>query len=99
MPLSPGTRARHELDRSSQAYKQVYKQRTATERVNSQAVELGIERPKDRLIGSLACAAAAVLGGASIVRAHDVAETVATVQTCHALVGGGVCQRASTARA
>jgi hypothetical protein len=48
LPLSPGTRARHELDRSTQAYKQVYKQRTATERVNSQAVELGIERPKLR---------------------------------------------------
>lgn len=48
LPLSPGTRARHELDRSSLAYKQLYKQRTATERVNSQAVELGIERPKLR---------------------------------------------------
>jgi hypothetical protein len=48
LPLSPGTRARHELDRSSQAYQQVYKQRTASERVNSQAVELGIERPKLR---------------------------------------------------
>ena len=48
LPLSPGTRARHELDHSSQAYKQVYKQRTATERINSQAVELGIERPKLR---------------------------------------------------
>ena len=48
LPLSPGTRARHELDRSSQAYKDVYRQRTATERVNSQAVELGIERPKLR---------------------------------------------------
>jgi hypothetical protein len=48
LPLSPGTRARHELDHSSTAYKQVYKQRTATERINSQAVELGIERPKLR---------------------------------------------------
>jgi hypothetical protein len=48
LPLSPGTRARHELDRSSQAYKDVYRQRTATERINSQAVELGIERPKLR---------------------------------------------------
>ncbi len=48
LPLSPGTRARHELDRSSPVYKQLYKQRTATERVNSQAVELGIERPKLR---------------------------------------------------
>jgi len=48
LPLSPGTRARHELDRSSQAYKDVYRQRMATERINSQAVELGIERPKLR---------------------------------------------------
>ena len=48
LPLSPGTRARHELDRSSQAYKDIYRQRTATERINSQAVELGIERPKLR---------------------------------------------------
>jgi hypothetical protein len=29
-------------------YKEVYKQRTATERINSQAVDLGIERPKFR---------------------------------------------------
>jgi hypothetical protein len=48
LPLSPGVRARHQLDRSSLAYKAVYRQRTATERVNSQAVELGIERPKLR---------------------------------------------------
>ena len=48
LPLSPGTRARHELDRQGEAYKEVYRQRTATERVNSQAVELGIEHPKLR---------------------------------------------------
>ena len=30
------------------AYKQVYKQRTATERINSQAIALGIERPRLR---------------------------------------------------
>ena len=48
LPLSPGARARHELDRDSQAYKQVYKVRTATERINSQAKALGIERPKLR---------------------------------------------------
>lgn len=45
MPTSPGARLRYQLDRHSPAYKQVYKQRTATERVNSQAVALGIERP------------------------------------------------------
>jgi hypothetical protein len=45
MPTSPGARLRYQLDRHSPAYKQVYKQRTATERINSQAVALGIERP------------------------------------------------------
>jgi hypothetical protein len=48
MPTSVGARIRYQLDRDSEAYKQVYKQRTATERVNSQAVALGIERPKLR---------------------------------------------------
>jgi hypothetical protein len=48
LPTSIGARIRHQLDRQSLAYKQVYKQRTATERINSQAVELGIERPKIR---------------------------------------------------
>lgn len=48
LPTSVGNRVRHELDRESDAYKQLYRQRSATERVNSQAVELGIERPKLR---------------------------------------------------
>jgi hypothetical protein len=48
LPLSIGARLRYQLDRKSQAYKTVYKQRTATERVNSQAVKLGIERPNLR---------------------------------------------------
>ena len=45
---SPGARIRHQLDRQSQDYKQVYNQRSATERINALAVELGIERPKFR---------------------------------------------------
>jgi hypothetical protein len=45
---SIGARIRYQLDRESEAYKQVYRQRTATERINSQAVALGIERPKLR---------------------------------------------------
>ena len=45
LPTSIGARLRHQLDRDSPAYQQIYKQRTATERINSQAVELGIERP------------------------------------------------------
>ena len=48
LATSIGARIRHQLDRDSQLYQEVYKQRTATERVNSQAVELGIERPKLR---------------------------------------------------
>ncbi len=48
IPTSIGARIRYQLDRQGEAYKQVYKQRTATERINSQAVELGIERPKLR---------------------------------------------------
>jgi hypothetical protein len=48
LPTSIGARIRYQLDRESDAYKLVYKQRTATERINSQAVELGIERPKLR---------------------------------------------------
>jgi hypothetical protein len=48
LPLSIGARLRYQLDRESQAYKDVYTQRTATERINSQAVNLGIERPNLR---------------------------------------------------
>jgi len=45
MPTSIGARIRYQLDRDGQAYKDIYKQRTAAERINSQAVALGIERP------------------------------------------------------
>jgi hypothetical protein len=48
LATSPGARLRYQLDRHSEEYKVVYKQRTATERINSQAVDLGIERPKLR---------------------------------------------------
>ncbi len=46
IPTSIGTRIRYQLDRQSAAYKAVYRQRSATERVNAQAKDLGIERPK-----------------------------------------------------
>lgn len=39
-------RVRWQLDRTSDAYTTIFDQRTVCERVNSQAVELGIERPK-----------------------------------------------------
>ena len=45
LATSPGARIRYQIDRDSQRYKQVYKQRTATERVNSQAVEFGTLAP------------------------------------------------------
>jgi hypothetical protein len=45
MPTCPGARRRYQLDRESVAYKTIYKQRTADERINSQALALGIERP------------------------------------------------------
>jgi hypothetical protein len=54
LPTSIGNRLRHELDRESDAYKQLYRQRSATERINSQAVNLGVERPKLRNQRSIA---------------------------------------------
>ncbi len=54
LPTSPGNRIHHELDRESPAYKALYKQRTATERINALALELGIERPKLRNQRSIA---------------------------------------------
>jgi hypothetical protein len=48
LPASVGARIRYQLDRDSDAYKDIYKHRSATERINSQAVDLGIERPRLR---------------------------------------------------
>jgi hypothetical protein len=48
LPTSIGARLRYQLDRHSDQYKQVFRQRTATERINAQAEALGIERPKLR---------------------------------------------------
>ena len=45
MPTSTGARLRYQIDRDSDAYKDLYRQRTACERINIQAVALGIERP------------------------------------------------------
>lgn len=45
MPISIGARLRYTLDRQSAEYKQAYNQRSAVERINSQALALGIERP------------------------------------------------------
>lgn len=43
--------------------------------------------PKDRLAGSLAAAVVATMKGASIIRTHDVAETVDAIKVCNALKG------------
>lgn len=48
MPTSPGARLRYTLDRDGEAYKDTYRQRTAVERINSQAKALNIERPHIR---------------------------------------------------
>lgn len=45
---SRGARIRHQLDRTSEAYKQLYDQRTMVERINSQAEALEIIHPKLR---------------------------------------------------
>lgn len=54
LPTSVGNRIRHQLDRHSADFKRIFAQRTATERINSQAKELGIERPKLRNHRSIA---------------------------------------------
>jgi hypothetical protein len=46
--LSVGGQMRVNLDRASGAYAAIYNQRTSTERINSQAKALGIERPMVR---------------------------------------------------
>lgn len=43
-----GSRLRYRLDRSSDEYKRIYSQRTATERIFSRAKAFGIERPRLR---------------------------------------------------
>ena len=48
LATSIGARLRHTLDRESDAYKQLYAQRTMAERINSQAEALGITHPKLR---------------------------------------------------
>jgi hypothetical protein len=48
LATSKGARLRYQIDRDGELYKEIYKQRTATERINSQAVGFGIERPKLR---------------------------------------------------
>jgi dihydropteroate synthase len=48
---------------------------------------VGEAGPRDRLGGSIACAAVAVLAGARIIRGHDVREAVQAVRLCNAIQG------------
>jgi hypothetical protein len=48
LATSVGARIRYQINRDGDIYKRVYNQRTATERINSQAKALGIERPRLR---------------------------------------------------
>jgi hypothetical protein len=50
----PGAHLRASLDRQSAAYKTSYKQRTACERINSQAEALGIQHPHQRRLAFIA---------------------------------------------
>ncbi|MEZ4637863.1 MAG: transposase [Caldilineaceae bacterium] len=51
---SIGARLRYEIDRESELYRHIYAQRTASERIFSQAKASGIERPKLRNYQSIA---------------------------------------------
>ena len=46
--ITAGGKQRIQLDRQAEPYKGLYRQRTAAERINSQAKALGIERPQVR---------------------------------------------------
>jgi len=52
--VEPGGRMRAEVDRTSERYLSLYRQRTSSERINSQAKALGIERPKVRSLAAVA---------------------------------------------
>jgi hypothetical protein len=54
MNIELGNLMRWQLDRQSPTYKALYNQRSATERVNSQAKALGIERPRQRRFAPIA---------------------------------------------
>ena len=57
----------------------------------------GVETPGDRVAGSVAAALHAATQGASILRVHDVAETVQALAVWNAVAAGGVVLRAATA--
>ena len=50
---------------------------------------LGLDSPEERLPGSLAATGVAVINGASLVRTHDVRETLQAVRVCEAVLARG----------
>lgn len=54
IPVTAGPRLRVGIDRTTDLYKSIFKQRTAVERIFAQATHLGIERPKLRNKDSIA---------------------------------------------
>lgn len=56
---------------------------------------LALERPEDRLAGSLALTALAVANGASLIRTHDVRETVQAVRAVEAVLAKAGTRRGS----
>jgi dihydropteroate synthase len=58
-----------------------------TSRKSFLAADADLPEPTDRVAGSVATATAAVLGGAAMVRVHDVAETRQAVDVVHRIVG------------
>lgn len=53
---------------------------------------LNIPEPRDRVIGSVACATLVAMNGASIIRAHDVLETVQAIRMAYAVGGNQIVQ-------
>ena len=45
----------------------------------------GVELPKDRIVGSAMCVAAAIQGGVEIIRAHDIKETAEAIKMADAI--------------
>lgn len=52
--VEPGARLRAQLDRQSPLFKALYKQRTASERINSQAEAFHIQHPYQRRLAFIA---------------------------------------------
>jgi dihydropteroate synthase len=70
----------------------------AVSRKSFLGVVTGREAPADRLAGSLAATALAVARGASLIRAHDVRETVDAVRVAERIRAAGGARQREAAR-